>query len=157
MKKLTIILLAISFIAVSCKKDDTIPDIIPGIETPTAGSLTMTYDGQTFTDVDANSLTLLNGAITVAGANSDEFLLTIIGVGADGTTVNICPDNETCPNVCTLILDFGASVGLDALIASSGTIKRSGKTLEVNVLGTTIAGDEKTLTATIVVSQVIDI
>jgi hypothetical protein len=157
MKKLTIILLAISFIAVSCKKDDSTIDIIPGVGTPTAGSITMTYDGQTFTDVDEYSLTLLNGIIAVAGTGAQEFLLTILGVGADGTTVEICTDDETCPNMCTLSLDFGAAVGLEALVATSGTIKRSGKTIEVNVIGITFAGDEKTLTATIVVSQVIDI
>ena len=116
----------------------------------------MTYDRQTFTDVDENSMTLLNGVIAVAGTGAQEFLLTIIGVGADGTTVEICPDNETYPNVCTLSLDFGASVGLEALLATSGTIKRNGKTIEVNVAGISLTGVDQSLTATIVCSQVID-
>lgn len=150
MKKLNVILLAISLFAVSCTKDDLTID--EGTET----SFTMNYDGQTYTEVEANSLSLIGGNIAVAGTAGNEFLLTVLGVGADGTTVNICTDYESCENMCTLTLDFGAVEGKEALVATSGTIKRTGKIIEISASGVSTSFETKSLTATIVVGNVIE-
>jgi len=153
MKKLSFLLISISLLAFSCNKDD----VTPLDEQETATSFNMTFDGVTYAEVEENSLSMINGSIAIAGVEGNEFLLTIIGVGADGTTTDICPNSE-CENICTVILDFGAVEGKEGLVSTSGTVKRTGKTLEVNVSGISLTTLEtKTLTATIVVGMVLDI
>jgi len=150
MKKLNVILLAISLIAVSCGKD------VITIEEGTETSFVMNYDGQTYTQAEANSLSLVGGNIAVAGTEGDGFLLTVFGVGADGTTVNICTDSESCENMCTLMLDFGAAAGNEGMVATSGTVKRTGKKIEISASGVTTSLETKSVTATIVVGTVIE-
>lgn len=142
---LSALMLSISFI--SCENEE-INDENSGAST---ASFTMTYDGVTYTDVLENSLVLTNGTIAVIGEEGNEFSLMIIGVGADGTTVSILPGTTS------VLLDFGAVVGKEGLAASSGTVTRSGNTIEIDVMGTTTSLVEKTLTATIVVGQVISL
>jgi|GEM_PF-4680317 len=152
MKRLTIILVALTMIAFSCKKAEDTPD-----DTTDSGSFSMTYDGITYTEADPNSLILGLGTIAANGTTGEGFLLTVIGVGADGTTVNICPDPSTCDNLCTLSLDFGAAVGNEGFIATSGTVKRTGKKIEITATGIgTTNFTTKTLTATIVVKSVVE-
>jgi len=142
MKKITIILLAFVLIASACKKDEEETKTDPVVET---GSLEMVYDGVTYTEVDQKSLHLVYGTVTVKGTKGDGFLLTIIGVGADGSTV------DYVPGVTSIMLDFGAASGNEAFVAQSGTIKRTGKKVEIDAAGVTTSGDQKTLTATIIV------
>ena len=151
MNKLSILLIAFSLIAFSCDKEDVSPE-----DNAENVSFTMTYDGITYTEFDANSLILVAGNIAAKGTEGDGFLLSIFGVGADGTTVNICADSEACNNMCTLMLDFGASVGQEGLVATTGTIKRTGKKLEISASGVTTSLETKSLTATIVVGTVLD-
>ncbi|MBN1252103.1 MAG: hypothetical protein JXR51_11265 [Bacteroidales bacterium] len=152
MKKLSIILLAISLVAYSCNKDNSTAET--ELETE-AVSFEMTYDGQTYTEAETNSLALVGGNIAVKGLADNGFLLTISGVGEDGTTMNICTDSEVCEHLCTAMLDFGAVVGKEGLVATSGTVKRIGKKIEINISGITTSLVTKTLTATIVVGTVL--
>jgi len=143
--KITIILLAFILIASACKKDEEETKSDPVVET---GSLKMVYDGVTYTDVDQKSLHLAYGVLTAKGTIGDGFLLSIIGVGEDGSTVNFKP------GITSVMLDFGAAAGKEGFVAQSGTIKRTGKKVEIDVAGVTTSGDQKTLTATIVVIDV---
>lgn len=154
MKRVSLFLFVITMITVSCSKDkDNKTDPDPA----TTSSFTMTYDGITYTEAEANSLSLVGGNIAVAGTTGDGYLLTIGGIGADGTTTNICTDPDACDHLCTLMLDFGAAVGMEGYLATSGTVKRNGNTLEIDVLGLGITNYEtKPLTATIVVGSVLD-
>ncbi|MCF8379828.1 MAG: hypothetical protein K9H49_09640 [Bacteroidales bacterium] len=152
MKKLSILLIAFSIITFSCKKDEVTPE-----ENLEVASATMTYNGQTYTEFDAASLKLVGGILGVKGTEGDGFMLTVIGVGADGTTVNICPDPGVCDNIVTLMLDFGAAVGEEGLVGVSGTVKRTGKKIEISATGLSTASFEtKSLTATIIVSTTLD-
>ncbi|MEN8120359.1 MAG: hypothetical protein ABFS35_08430 [Bacteroidota bacterium] len=145
MKKLSIILLAVSLIAFSCNKTDKAEPV----------SFSLTYDGITYTEAESNSLNMVAGLIAAKGTEGDGLLLTIMGVGADGTTSEVCPDND-CAQSCTVMLDFGAAAGKEAFGATSGTVKRTGKKIEVNVTGLTVTSLEtKTLTATINLGTVI--
>lgn len=148
-----ILMLFVSFIVATtaCKKDSTIDPI-----DDSSPSFTMTYDGITYTEADPSSLILGLGMISAKGTTGDGYILTIIGIGADGTTTAICPDPESCNNICTLMLDFGAVVGKEGFVATSGTIKRTGKKLEISASGIgTTNFTNKTMTATIVVKTVV--
>ena len=125
MKKLSIILLAVSLIAFSCNNDDEV--------LPEEGSVSfsMTYDGVSYTEAEANSLNMVGGMVAAKGTTDDGFLLTIMGIGEDGTTT------EITPNVCSVILDFGAAAGKEGLVATSGTVKRTGNKIDINVSGIT--------------------
>ncbi len=147
MKKLSIILLAVSLIAFSCNKVD---EAEPG-DTVNA---TMTFDGTTYTEFDVKSLNIVAGMLPAKGNGTDEFLLTIMGIGEDGTTSEICPDKD-CPQPCSVMLDFGAAAGKEGFVAMSGTVKRTDKKIEVNVSGTNLDLETLTLTATINVGSVI--
>ena len=147
MKKLSIILIAFSLMALSCSKDDDILSV--DAET----SFTMIYDGITYTKAEESSLSLVAGTIAVKGTEDGGFGLTIIGVGADGTTSTICED---CSQSCNVTLDFGAADGKEALVGMSGTVSRSGKEINVNISGTTTSLETKALTATIKVGTVLD-
>lgn len=152
MKRFTIILFALTMVAFSCNKTEDNP-----IETNETSSFTMTYDGITYTEADPNSLVLGLGTVAANGTTGDGFLLTVIGVGADGTTVNICPDPNACDNICTLTLDFGAVAGNEGFVATSGTVKRTGNKIEISATGIgTTNFETKSLTATIVVGSVIE-
>jgi hypothetical protein len=146
MKKFGIILIVVSFVVFSCSKDDDI------FNEETETSFTMTYDGVTYTKAEANSLNLVGGAIAVKGTEDGGFGLTILGVGADGTTSTIC---DNCSQPCTVMLDFGAVEGKEGLVGLSGTLTRTGKEIEVNISGITTSLETKTLTATITVGMVI--
>jgi len=102
-----------SFILISCGKDEVEP------EAEILRSLKMIYDGVTYTGVEQNSMVLGLGIIAAAGTTGDRFLLTVIGIGADGTTTHICPDPRTCNNLCALTLDFGAAIVKEGFIATS--------------------------------------
>lgn len=149
MRKLTIILLAVSLFISSCEE---IKEIIP-----TETSFTMTYDGVTYTEAEEQSLNVVSGAMAVQGAGTEELLLTITGIGDDGTTMDICGDPDNCDNLCTVMLDFGAADGKEGLVATQGTVKRTGKTIEINVTGINTALETKTISATITVASILDI
>lgn len=152
MKKLTIILVALTMVAFSCKKTEYTLD-----ETSDDTSFSMTYDGVTYTEADPNSLVLALGAVAAKGTTGEGFLLTVMGVGADGTTSNVCSEESTCDNSCTVMLDFGAVVGNEGFVATSGTVKRTGRKIEINATGIgTSSFTTKTLTATIVVGTVVE-
>lgn len=152
MKRFTIILFALTMVAFSCNKTEDNP-----IETNETSSFSMTYGGITYTEADPNSLFLGLGTIAANGTTGDGFLLTVIGVGDDGTTVNICPDPYECETISTLTLDFGAVEGNEGFVATSGTIKRTGNKIEISAIGIgTTNFDTKTLTATIVVRSVME-
>jgi hypothetical protein len=141
--KIAMLLSIFSIVVSSCGKDEVEP------EAETTGSFTMTYDGVTYTGAEQNSLILSFGTIAAAGTAGDGFLLTVIGVGDDGTTTNIVP------NESSVMLDFGAVVGSEGFVAQSGTIKRTGKKIEVNAKGISTDLTEKSLSATIVVTKVL--
>ena len=145
MKKISIILFAVSLLVYSCSSTD---DVKP--EDEVTASATMTYDGVTYTEFETNSLNMVSGIVSPKGTTGDGFLLSIVGVGADGTTVNITP------NEVSVMLDFGAASGKEGLVATSGTIKRTGKKIEINVSGVTTSLDTKTITATINLGTVMD-
>jgi hypothetical protein len=129
----------------SCSKDDVID-----LATSDA-SFTMTYDGVTYTDVDESSLILNFGAIT-AIASDESFNLMILGVGDDGSTVTITEESRDS----SVILSFHGDELEDIFTAFSGTVTRSGNTIEVNVSGYSVSSlTMKTLTATINASQVL--
>jgi hypothetical protein len=112
-------------------------------------SFTMEYEGVTYTEVDPGSLLVSGGSIGIAGTGETPFGLIIIGVGDDGSTT------EISYGVAAVTLDFGAVIGNNGFVATDGTIKRTGKKIEVDVSGLSLLGDPRTLTATIVVEQVI--
>lgn len=149
MRNLTIILLAISLFAFSCEE---IEEIIP-----TETSFEMIYDGVTYTEVQESTLAIVSGAMIATGTGTDELSLAIVGIGEDGTTTPICLDTEACGSLCTVALTFSDASGKGSFGATTGTIKRTGKTIEINVDGFTATGASKTLTATIKVSSVLDI
>ncbi len=142
--KIAILLSIFSVILNSCSKNDNEP------EAETMTSFTMTYNGVTYTEADPNSLILGLGTISAKGTTGDGFLLTVIGIGDDGTTTNICPDPSVCDDICSLMLDFGAAEGKEGFVATSGTVKRTGNKIEISAtgIGTTDFGT-KTLSATI--------
>lgn len=144
MKRMSILFFALVLTIASCKKLEK-----------TDTSFTMTYDGQTYTEVDEQSLIMTFGTIAIIGDGDTEFALTLEGVGEDGTTTNLCTDPNDCVDICRTTLDFGAVEGKEAFVGLSGTIKRTGKKLEVDVSGLTVSGEAKSLTATIVVGTII--
>jgi len=97
MKKLSIILLAVSFIAFSCNKVDEAE--------PETGNATLTFDGTTYTEFDQESLNMVGGMIAAKGLGNVEFGFTILGVGADGTTSEVCPEDD-CSQPCSIMLTF---------------------------------------------------
>ena len=82
--------LAIAITMVSCGKDDT-----PEAEQKT-GSATIEFMGKTYTDFNDDSFGMVNGTIALAG---DGYLLTLVGVGAAQSTVDICNDPACDPMV----------------------------------------------------------
>ena len=151
MKKSILFAIAIVFIASSCKKK-IIADPIQ--ENPVT-SFTMTYNGVTYTDAEAQSLNLTLGMIAAVGHTPSDYWLNIQGVPGDGETWDICVDANTCAHVCKVLLDFGASAGQDGFVAESGTVSRSGHVVDVNVSGFDISGNATSLTATITVGNII--
>lgn len=152
MKKISIILVIVSFIMTSC-------DLIPGLETNEETSFTMEYNGVTYTEVEPLSLTLVDGEIFVLGSEEKQFLLSISGVGEDGTTMDICNGSD-CENECVLMLTLGDSDTEqveDLFTATSGTIKRTGNKIEIDVSGTNILLETNTLTATIELGTTLDL
>lgn len=151
MKKLSIILIAFSLIAFSCNKDGDI------IKEELKTSFTMSYDGVTYNEADPSSLTLGLGMISAKGTTGEDFVLTVIGVGEDGTTTNICSDPSVCDQICNLTLDFGAAVGKEGFVATSGTVKRTGNKIEISAAGIgTTDFNTKTLSATIEVGTILE-
>lgn len=124
-----------------------------------SGSFTMEFDGKIYEGAEAASLSLIQGVIAVKGTEGDGFGLTIMGVGEDGSTVEICNDSETCVDASStyVTLDFGAADGNEAVVFTSGTIKRDDKTIELEATGLSTDLEEKTITATIVVNTVLEL
>ncbi len=154
MKKLLLAMLALSLFTVSCSKktDDPTPP-----EPTLTASFTMNYDGVTYTEFDPNSMMLVSNVMAIQGTTGDGFSLSIIGVAPDGSTVDICVDPSACQVLRHVTLDFGASVGMEGFVATSGTIKRTGNKIEVQAVGIgTTDFETKTLTATIEANKVID-
>jgi hypothetical protein len=148
-----------SVILTSCEKDEEVEKEV--IKT----SFAMKYDGVKFTEANTESLVLYGDSIAIAGNGTQTFGLIIEGIGADNSTAtySIIP-RRTDP---TVILDFGAIMDNDGLVASlgiikriekfiatSGTIKRTGNQIDIDVTGSTTSGETKSLVATIVVGQV---
>ena len=152
MKKSALLILSIVMIGLySCKKKDTLPDV----NNPTSTSFTMTYDGVTYTKYDIQSMNVASGIIAIVGAEDEEFWLNINGIPNDGETVDICLDQNACSHVCTLLLDFGASIGKPGFVAESGTVSRNGHNIQVNVAGHDTNLDPQTLTANFTVASII--
>lgn len=153
MKKLSLILVAFTIIASSCKKDSD--PLIPG-STPTTAtaSFTMTVDGITYDNADLSSLILAGG--NLSAAETDVFVMVVSGVGADGSTVAVCTDDQVCDPMCTIMVDFGPN-GAFPFLGESGTVKRTGNKIEINAMGLHDPDEPaRPLTATIVVGTAID-
>ncbi len=156
---IAILLSLFSVFLTSCEKDEEVEKEV--IKT----SFVMKYDGVKFTEANTESLVLYGDSIAIAGDGTQSFGLIIEGVGADNSTVTYSPfPMRTDP---TVILDFGAIMDSDGLVvslgkiknierftASSGTIKRTGNQIDIDVSGSTTKGETKSLVVTIVVGEV---
>lgn len=154
MKKLSLILVALTIVASSCKKDSD-PLNIGTTPTTATASFTMTVDGITYDNADLNSLILSGGNLSAVN-ETEEFMMVVSGVGADGSTVNVCTDDEVCDPMCTIMVDFGPN-GAFTFLGESGTVKRTGNKIEISAMGLHDPDEPaRPLTATIVVGQAID-
>ncbi|MCT4636190.1 MAG: hypothetical protein N4A72_00645 [Bacteroidales bacterium] len=147
-KFLTAILLVL-FIS-SCDKDDI-------IETFTdKGSATVSFRGKTFSTFDEESFGMTNGMIAVTNS-TDDYQLTVVGVGSDGATVDVC--NNCDKPVAVQFSTSTWGTGLSAIYtAFSGTVKRSGKTLTIDAQMSNDGGQTfHTLSATVNVTTVINL
>lgn len=150
MKKLSVILFAILGLLVSCSSD------IDDLGKDDVGSFTMVYDGVTYEGAEAASLSLVQGIISVKGTEGEGFLLTIMGVGEDGSIVEICTEEEDCETDTYISLDFGAVEGKEGAVFTKGTIERDGKTIKLEATGINFSAEETEISATIVVNSVIE-
>jgi hypothetical protein len=155
MKKVSIVLVIVSFVLTSCN----LTDLIPGLDTDEETSFTMEYDGVTYTEAAPLTLALVNGQMFVAGTEENGFLLSITGIGEDGTTTEICNGADICEEECSLMLTLEDEEDEieEILIATSGTIKHTGNKIEIDVLWESELSETKTLTATIEIGTTLDL